>query len=605
MARIYQRGFAEPLNGRGKHMSKYTQNRREFMRIVVVGSTAVGLSLPLIGCGDDTEKLPEPLEVGLVYPQGVASGDPTPDSVILWTRVEPGDEATATVTYEVALDEQFSMLVSSGELTVDAMTDHTVRLKITGLEPYTRYYYRFQSRATPSVTGRTKTAPAPDADVAVRFAVASCQDYNGRNYYSWRALAAEPDVDFVLFLGDYIYETAADPRFQEMGGRSVTLPDGLALTEDGEAKAALTLADYRSLYRQYRSDPDLQAMHAMAPFVCTWDDHEFADDSWQDHSTHFNEAQGDEGNNERRTAASRAWYEYQPADVTYDSSATFPNDLSIYRDFRFGKHCELFLTDTRSYRADHIIPEGPDNGAVGKFETNSALGSRNFVLKSGFDEVEAAGEPSMLGDAQKQWLLTGMTGSSATWKVWGNQVQAAQMLIDLSSFDMLPESYRSTFYFSTDQWDGYRSERDAVYGALSGVDNLVALAGDIHAFYASELQADYDNPADPIAVEYVVAGISSTPVQTITQRTVSGNDVLLALGLGDLVPRFDELLQAASPHYKYARSNENGVGIVDLSADAFEMTFLKVNDPTAETFDGQVARTRFRTAAGSRRVELI
>jgi len=211
----------------------------------------------------------------------------------------------------------------------------------------------------------------------------------------------------------------------------------------------------------------------------------------------------------------------------------------------------------------------------------------------------------MLGAPQKRWLIDGLTASTATWKLWGGEVQAAQMLIDLSSFEMLPESYRSTFYFSTDQWDGYRSERAEVYQALSSVDNLVALAGDIHAFYASELQSDYDNPADPIAVEYVVAGISSTPVQTITQRTVEGNDVLVALGLADLVPRFDELLQSASPHYKYARSNENGIGVFDLSAEALNVTFLTINDPTADAFDGQVGRARFRTALGSNRVEVL
>ena len=263
------------------------------------------------------------------------------------------------------------------------------------------------------------------------------------------------------------------------------------------------------------------------------------------------------------------------------------------------------MTDLRSYRDDHLVPEGPENSEVGKFEPNTNLGSRNFVLKSGFDRLEAEAKPTMLGAAQKRWLIDGMKGSDATWKLWGAEVQSAQMAIDLSSFEMLPESYRSTFYFSTDQWDGYRTEREEVYTALSGVDNLVALAGDIHAFYASELQADYDNPAEPIAVEYTVAGISSTPVQAITQRTVEGNELLTALGLADLVPRFDELLQNASPHYKYARSNENGVGIFDLSADAFEATFLTVNDPRAETFDGEIRRARFRTPVGTNRVEVL
>jgi alkaline phosphatase D len=342
------------------------------------------------------------------------------------------------------------------------------------------------------------------------------------------------------------------------------------LNEDGSSQAAVSLADYRSLYRQYRSDPDLQRIHAMAPFVTVWDDHEFADDSWQHHATHFNESQGDEGDIERRTAASRAWYEYQPADVLYRQGNSFPEDMSIQRSLRFGRHCELFLTDLRSFRADHLVPEGPENTAVGKFNANSALGSRNFVLKNGFDALEQEAQPSMLGQEQKDWFLEGVLNSEATWKIWGNEVQTAQMLIDLSSFE-----------------------------------NLVSLAGDIHAFYASELQVDFDAPADPVGVEYTVAGISSTPVQTITQRTVDGDELLQALGLGDLVPRFDELMQSASPHYRYAASNENGVGVATVSAESFEMTFLTVSDPTDIEYGGVIKRTQFRTPLGSNQVELV
>jgi alkaline phosphatase D len=336
-----------------------------------------------------------------------------------------------------------------------------------------------------------------------------------------------------------------------------------------------------------------------------WDDHEFADDSWQDHATHFNELQGDEKNTARRTAANRAWFEYQPADVTYQAGREYPDDLSIFRALRFGKHCEVFLTDLRSYRSDHVVPEGPENLDVGKFSANSGLGSRNFLLKSGFDDVEAANPGSMMGAEQKQWLIDGIGGSTATWKVWGNEVQVAQMLVDLSGFETLPDQFRDVFYFSVDQWDGYRTERSEVYGALSSVENLVALAGDIHAFYASELQLDFDDPGDPVAVEYVVSAISSASVQELSRRTIAGSEVLTALGLGELVPRFDELLGAASPHYKFASSGKNGVGIVDVTADAFDVTFLAIADPTQEIFDGDVERIHLRTLAGTNRIETV
>jgi alkaline phosphatase D len=310
------------------HIMIKTTNRRDFIRLIVIGSTAAGVSIPLINCSEDDppknsngetvdmslsttldsdmqvqDMMTTPaLDPSQVYPQGLASGDPTPSSVILWTRVEPQNDTEVMVTYEVSTESDFSMLVASGEIMTTTEDDNIVRLKITDLTPYTVYYYRFQALNTISITGRTKTAPSEDQDVNVRFGIASCQDYNGRYYHAWKVLADEPDVDFVVFLGDYIYETTSDPRFQEQQGRRITLPDGLALNTEGESKAALTLADYRSLYRQYRSDPNLQAIHAKAAFVVIWDDHEFADDSWQDHSTHFNEEQGSEQNTARRTA---------------------------------------------------------------------------------------------------------------------------------------------------------------------------------------------------------------------------------------------------------------------------------------------------------------
>src|SRR5262249_11766151 len=157
-------------------------------------------------------------------------------------------------------------------------------------------------------------------------------------------LAAEDAVDFVVHLGDYIYETDGNPSFQTpTESRSIVLPDGLSINDS--TKAAVTLADYRSLYRQYRSDPDLQEVQRLFPFVVTWDDHEFGDDSWRDHTTHFNGTMGDEEVPQQRQDADQAWFEYQPADVPWDGSKDYPNDIKIYRTLRYGKNLELFLTD--------------------------------------------------------------------------------------------------------------------------------------------------------------------------------------------------------------------------------------------------------------------
>jgi alkaline phosphatase D len=435
-------------------------NRRAFLRGFIVTVAAS----PLAGCGDDavTPDGPstDPEDQERVFPQGLASGDPSPSSVILWVRVEPESETgPIDVQFEVATDEAFSSLVAEGDVTVSEDTDHTLRVKVTELSPFTTYYYRFTSRDVISPVGRTKTAPADDADVSVRFAFASCQDFIGRYYHSWKALAAEPDVDFVLYLGDYIYETNGDPDFQQStSDRKIDIPDGVALLDDDPSvKGALTLRDYRGIYKQYRRDPDLRAIHARFPFICIWDDHEFANDAWQDHATDFNEAQGDEKSPERRHAASQAWFEFQPADVSFEAAADPPDDLKIYRTIRYGKHVELFLTDQRSYRDDHVIPEGaaptdrppgapatvPTYAEAGKTPLfpNSEVFSRNFVIKQGFDGIEAYVQPTMLGAAQKQWLIDAMTSSTASWKIWGNQTQLVQMMIDLTSFD-IPDAFK-------------------------------------------------------------------------------------------------------------------------------------------------------------------
>jgi alkaline phosphatase D len=350
--------------------------RRSFLHVVAV---SLGAGSQLTGCSsDDDEPSTDPADVLRVYPQGVASGDPRPDSVILWTRVEPEGADAISVRYQIASDEAFGTVIADGEVTVDSATDHTLRIKATGLAPYTTYYYRFEAQGVRSDTGRTKSAPGPDDDVAIRFAFASCQDFNGRYYHAWRALTEEAPVDFVVYLGDYIYETEGDPRFQEpTAERRVKLIDGLPIgSAEAPYSAALTLADYRQLFKIYRSDPDLKRVHALYPFIAIWDDHEFADDCWQDHSTHFDDAQGDEKNPERRHASSQAWFEYQPAEVPFDPAAAPPNDITIYRSLRFGKHMELVLTDQRYYRDDHLIPEGPVDVEVGKVFPNDGLGSR-------------------------------------------------------------------------------------------------------------------------------------------------------------------------------------------------------------------------------------
>ena len=592
---------------------------------------------PLPACSSDSGTTPgtsyseKPEDQARVYPQGLASGDPKPDSVILWTRAVPNSGSGAVkVIYEVALDEAFKQIVAKGDVTTDDTFDWTLRIKVTGLQAFTKYYYRFKAQAVLSITGQTKTAPADDQDVPVRFAFASCQDFVGRYYFSWQAFLQEAPVDFVLWLGDYIYETNGDPAFQtSTSDRKIEIPDGIQLDPaNPDVKAASSLTDYRGVYKQYRSDANLQKAHSLYPFIFIWDDHEFANDCWQDHATDFNEKNGPEKEPERRHAASQAWFEYQPADVTFDASAASPNDIKIFRTLRYGKHVELFMTDQRSYRSDHVIPEGaagsgkpagaPDYltySTAFKLQQYSELGSRNFVRKAGkdaaghdvgFDPIEALVKPAMLGSEQKQWFLDAIKGSTATWKVWANEVQLLQMTLDLSPFK-IPALFSGIYYFTVDQWDGYRTERKEILDQIKDVKNLLVVTGDIHAFYAGELHVDFDNPGPtPIGVEYVCAGISSSPAQEITATAVLKLDPNGSYGLKDLVPNFDQILAASSPHYKYTKSMIHGIATVDVNTDQdVEVTFIQIADVKTKDWNGQVERVKFRTLSGSNKVEKI
>jgi len=583
--------------------------RRNFLHVVV----ASGGATVATACTTTDDPAATPEERADVFPQGLASGDPREDSVILWTRVEPSDaSADESVSYDVATDEEFSDVVASGELAAEAANDHTVRLKVEGLASATTYYYRFSARGLSTLVGRTKTAPGENDDVSVRFAFASCQDFVGRYFHSWRVLLEEDDVDFVVFLGAYIYETNGDTSFQEEGKeRAIVLPDGKALDEDETDidtpfLGAETLADYRSLYQQYRVDPDLQEVHRLFPFICIWDDHEFANDAWQDHSTDFAELNGDEQDTSRREVATRAWFEYQPADVVYDAEASFPNDITIYRKLRFGKHFELFLTDQRYYRDDHAIAEGPVEVAVGKTGKNTSVGSRVFVLKKGFDPIESDKKPTMLGATQKEWLIDSITSSEATWKFWGTETQLAQAVLNLTELEALPASFRDEYYYTVDQWDGYRSERSEVLAALASTTNVVAIAGDIHAFYASELHPDFDNPVDPVAVEFVVAGISSSSLKQISQNVVANNSTLNMFGLEPYVDEVDSFLADANAHYRHLNSDGNGIAIVDVDGDTeVRVSFFEVEGITSTDYPGVSKRVDLRCVAGSNTVEVV
>ncbi|MBA3499680.1 MAG: alkaline phosphatase D family protein [Myxococcota bacterium] len=555
--------------------------RRTFLRLGLAVVPMLGSS----ACSDDAQDR--------TFPQGVASFDPTPEGVLLWTRVEGGGR----VRHEVATDPDFKSVVASGEHEVSADTDGTLRVDVA-LAAGGTYWYRFVAHGVTSTIGRTRTAPARDADVPLRIGLASCQDFGGRWFHAWRALVDRDDVDVVLFIGDYIYETIGHLGVKLPSDRTPEVPDGLVLEDPLKGTvAALTLADYRALYRQYRHDPDLRAAHAHFPFVMLWDDHEFANDSWGDHATDFDDYYGDEGNPERREAATRAWHEFNPIRQSGDTT-------QIYRSFRWGRHVEIILLDERLHRDDHLVPEGPIDKEVGHIQMNSAFGARTFVIKDAFDAREAAAAPTMLGATQRAWAIETVTASTATWKVLASPLIMAQMVLDLSAYERLPDMFRNRFYFKTDQWDGFRTERRALLEACGSVDNVVVLSGDLHGFYAAELYADFDAATEPLAVEFGVSAISAATVDVQLAAVVDANPFLEAFGLGELIPQFDANLLATNPHIRHADSVTNGFAIVELGPQAVDVRFVAVDGVTTPSGRAR-SEVAFRTRLGSRRIEAL
>jgi alkaline phosphatase D len=335
------------------------------------------------------------------FPQSVASGDPTAESVVLWTRaVTPDGGIPTRVDLSVATDEAMTNVVVSRSLDVDAEYDGVVKVKVDGLMPYSDYYYQFSFGGNASPIGRTRTAPSPGSDQPVRFAVVYCQDYIGRYYnaYLKMLLDHDEDIDFVVHLGDYIYETTGDPSFQDpTSDRRIEFEDtaGAIALGSGEDTyyAAASLSNYRDLYRTYKTDPVLQEVHERWPMLVIWDDHEYSNDAWGATATYSNGRQ-DEYDVERKQNSERAFFEWVPIDAGLNEDGEleigaddlYPNSM-IYRDLIYGSNLHLVLTDLRTFRPDHLIPEDAFPGVIPVDEPTLAamIGEAWPAVRGSFD----------------------------------------------------------------------------------------------------------------------------------------------------------------------------------------------------------------------------
>ena len=525
-----------------------------------------------------------------LYPEGVASGDPHPDSVILWTRRPPvGNKTARTLTLEVADDPTFKRVMAHANTTVSASTDWTCRVLAAGLKPRTVYWYRFtDEQGFGSRIGRTITAPANNDVRPVNFSFVSCQMIPAGACNAYRRMIwddeRKPESDqlgFVLHLGDFVYEVVWYPadRAQYYARKLrdlVRYPQGDKVRD---FHVPATLADYRALYRAYLADPDLQDARARWPFVCMWDNHEFSWKGWQSQQ----DFAGVRPAQTRKVAANQAWFEYQPARVikpnpdlnvfaapaVKDAPLTKFNDdglgleagnlaainsLKIYRSLRFGRNVELILTDNRSYRSESVM-QRPDAAqfqsqnfpyvfseqAVDILDAGRAYGNGHPPETIAFNEREIPnfrkdGPPqTMLGREQKSWFMQTLRGSSATWKLWGNSVGMIDWRID---FQNLPEGFGpkwpDTGYGTTgtDDWSGYRHERAEILEFIRarGITGVAAVCGDRHAFEAG-LVSPSPGSRDAVIPEFVTGSISAPGLFEGSEYNIAKNHPLRAIYL--------------------------------------------------------------------------
>ncbi|MFE4706946.1 alkaline phosphatase D family protein [Peribacillus simplex] len=399
---------------------------------------------------------------------GIASGEPLPDSVVLWTRLAPDplngggmkQQHDVPVKWEVARDEHFRNVVKHGVEFARAQFGHSVHAEVYGLQPGTEYFYRFKVGNDISQVGRTKTLPPFTANISkLSFAFASCQHYN--EYFTAYDHMAKEDLDLVYHLGDYIYETGQSGDGAD--GRIHNTPE------------IYTLEDYRNRYALYKSDVDLQKAHEAFPWIVTWDDHEVED----------NYAGGVPSKNDqtlaefaiRRAAAYQAYYEHMPLRRT---SMPHKDSMQLYRTLTYGNLAHFNILDTRQYRDDQA------NGDLWKSPTPESEDPKRTIL----------------GDEQEAWLLGELDQSKATWNVLAQQVFFARRDGKMGAGDNL----------SMDAWDGYPAARNRILSHVRdhNISNLVVLTGDVHTNWANDIKLDYTNPDSPsIGVEFVGTSITS------------------------------------------------------------------------------------------------
>jgi alkaline phosphatase D len=544
-------------------------NRREFVKL----AASIGASLAL-SAGRATRSVSRWVERRDLFAQGVASGDPDPGSVILWTRVSTGAGERVALTAEVAEDAAFERVIASTSANASREADYTCRVLVGGLRPARTYWYRFiDKEGRGSRIGRTRTAPRPDDQRPVRFGFVSCQNIcegaqNAfrRMIYEDERASSDEQLGFVLHLGDFIYEVVDYPEDRPGGRRYdrrlrdvIRFPDGERISKTSHVAASL--ADYRTLYRAYLNDPDLQDARARWPFVAMWDNHEFSWMGWQS----FQRFDGvSRPAQTRKVMANQAWFEYQPARVrqslansverfippvvtdapvdrfddqglgTERNNLTAIRSLRAYRSLRWGQHLDLVITDQHSYRSEEPtsrrefrafsmseFPELVPQEALEILDGGRAFdgGRPPDVIRFGHAEIpnymRQAPPQTILGEEQKAWFLRTLRRSRATWKVWGCSLGTLDWRADPQNVPVgLTSPWPGKGYagFGGGDFSAAYRERAEIYAAIrdGGVTGFVTVSGDRHSFWAGLASRSLPPERfEPLGVAFVTGSVSA------------------------------------------------------------------------------------------------
>jgi alkaline phosphatase D len=480
--------------------------------------------------------LPVPRFTGYPFTLGVASGSPTASGVVLWTRLAPEPlagggvaEDAATVSWEVAEDERFARVVAHGSLDALAASGHSVHVEVEGLRPDREYWYRFISDGEVSPAGRTRTAPAPEAQPRwLRVGLASCQQYEQGYFSAYSHLLAE-DVDLMVHVGDYIYESSW----------------GVNLVRRHAGGEPRTLVEYRNRHAQYKTDRDLQRMHAAVPWLVSWDDHEVDNDYADNRSEDL-----DRDFLSRRAAAYQAYFEHMPLRASARPSGP---DMRLYQRLDWGGLARLHMLDGRQYRSWQACPR-PGRGGANNVDASCA----------------ALRDPdrTMLGTEQERWLEAGLLEARERWNVVAEATLVARGSRVVNGMEL----------FWTDAWDGYQAARDRLLGFLdaSEIRSCVFVSGDAHTNYVADLKPDFGDPGSPVvATEFCGTSITSQ---------------------GRAQDQTDEI-RAHNPHLHLAESDRRGYVVLDLDSSRCRAT-LRVLDRVTEHASQVTTRAVFEVTAG-------